>query len=42
MRLVAATNGSGGDPSVAVWAAQRGSDLLAEAIGEDVEVQLGD
>jgi len=42
VRLVAATNGSGGVPSVAVWAAQRGSDLLAEAIGEDVEVTLGD
>jgi exopolyphosphatase/guanosine-5'-triphosphate,3'-diphosphate pyrophosphatase len=38
VRLVAATNGSKADPSVAVWAAQRGSDLLAEAIGEDVEV----
>ncbi len=42
VRLVAATNGSGGVPSVAVWAAQRGSDLLAEAIGEDVEVTLAD
>ena len=40
VRLVAATNGSGGAPSVAVWAAQRGTDLLAEAIGEDVQVQL--
>ena len=26
------------DPSVAIWSAQRNSDLLAEAIGEDVEV----
>ncbi|HEX5911442.1 MAG TPA: Ppx/GppA phosphatase family protein [Thermoleophilaceae bacterium] len=42
VRLVAATNGSGADPSVAVWAAQRGSDLLAEAIGQDVEVSLAD
>ena len=39
---MAATNGSGADPSVAVWAAQRGTDLLAEAIGEDVEVSLDD
>jgi exopolyphosphatase/guanosine-5'-triphosphate,3'-diphosphate pyrophosphatase len=42
VRLVAATNGAGGDPSVAVWAAQRGSDLLAEAIGEPVEVTLAE
>ncbi|HYI36695.1 MAG TPA: Ppx/GppA phosphatase family protein [Thermoleophilaceae bacterium] len=42
VRLVATANGSGTDPSVAVWAAQRGSDLLAEAIGEEVEVVLGD
>ena len=42
VRLVATANGSGTDPSVAVWAAQRGSDLLAEAIGEQVEVVLGD
>lgn len=42
VRLVVATNGSGADPSVAVWAAQRGSDLLAEAIGEDLEVVLAD
>jgi exopolyphosphatase/guanosine-5'-triphosphate,3'-diphosphate pyrophosphatase len=41
VRLVADTNGSGADPSVAVWAAQRGSDLLAEAIGEEVEVVRG-
>ncbi len=40
VRLVAATNGAGADPSVAVWAAQRGSELLAEAIGRDVEVTL--
>jgi exopolyphosphatase / guanosine-5'-triphosphate,3'-diphosphate pyrophosphatase len=34
--LHARTNGT--DPSVALWSAQRNSDLLAEAIGEDVEV----
>ncbi len=38
VRLVASTDGSGSDPSVAVWAAQRNSDLLAEAIGRDVEI----
>ena len=42
VRLAAATNGSGADPSVAVWAAQRSSDLLAEAIGERVEVARAD
>ncbi|HZI91523.1 MAG TPA: Ppx/GppA phosphatase family protein [Thermoleophilaceae bacterium] len=38
--LRAETNGSGSDPSVAIWAAQRNSSLLAEAIGEQVEVLL--
>lgn len=38
VRLVASTDHPGADPSVAVWAAQRGSDLLAEAIGQRVEV----
>jgi len=38
---VATTRGAGGDPGVAVWAAQRGSDLLAEAIGEPLEVVQG-
>lgn len=38
VRLVASTDHPGADPSVAVWAAQRGSDLLAEAIDEPVEV----
>jgi exopolyphosphatase/guanosine-5'-triphosphate,3'-diphosphate pyrophosphatase len=41
VRLVATTRGAGGDPGVAVWAAQRGSDLLAEAIGEPLEVVQG-
>jgi len=36
--LHAETNGSGSDPSVAIWSAQRNSSLLAEAIGERVEV----
>ena len=36
--LRAETNGSDADPSVAIWAAQRSSDLLAEAIGTQVEV----
>ena len=39
--LHAEANGSGSDPSVAIWAAQRNSSLLAEAIGERVEVLLG-
>ena len=38
VRLHALINGSGADPSVALWAAQRSSDLLAEAIGKTVEV----
>jgi len=37
--LRARTNGT--DPTVALWSAQRNSDLLAEAIGEDVEVVAG-
>jgi exopolyphosphatase/guanosine-5'-triphosphate,3'-diphosphate pyrophosphatase len=37
--LRARTNGS--DPSVAIWSAQRNSGLLAEAIGEQVEVVSG-
>jgi exopolyphosphatase/guanosine-5'-triphosphate,3'-diphosphate pyrophosphatase len=37
--LRARTNGS--DPTVAIWSAQRNSDLLAEAIGEQVEVVGG-
>jgi hypothetical protein len=28
-----------GDPSVAIWAARRNSDLLAEAIGRPVEIE---
>jgi exopolyphosphatase/guanosine-5'-triphosphate,3'-diphosphate pyrophosphatase len=32
---------SGSDPSVALWSAQRNSGLLAEAIGEQVEVVAG-
>jgi exopolyphosphatase / guanosine-5'-triphosphate,3'-diphosphate pyrophosphatase len=31
-------NGTGGDTSVAIWSARRNADLLAEAIGKDVEV----
>jgi len=38
--LRAETNGTGADPSVAIWSAQRNSSLLAEAIGEQVEVTL--
>jgi exopolyphosphatase/guanosine-5'-triphosphate,3'-diphosphate pyrophosphatase len=38
VRLVAATGRAAGDESVAVWAAQRGSDLLAEGIGQPLEV----
>jgi len=38
--LHAETNGGGSDPSVAIWSAQRNSQLLAEAIGESVEVLL--
>ncbi len=41
VRVVAGTNRKGVDPSVAVWSAQRGSDLLAEAIGRPVEVVRG-
>ncbi len=37
--LRARTNGT--DPTVAIWSAQRNSDLLAEAIGERVEVAAG-
>ena len=37
--LRAQTNGT--DPSVAIWAAQRNAGLLAEAIGEPVEVVAG-
>ena len=36
--LRAFTNGAGADPSVALWAAQRSADLLADAIGKTVEV----
>jgi hypothetical protein len=28
-----------GDPSVAIWAARRNSDLLADAIGRPVEIE---
>jgi len=38
VRLYALTNGSGPDPSVALWGAQRSSGLLADAIGKTVEV----
>src|SRR5215210_658678 len=31
-------DGAGGDTSVAIWSARRNADLLAEAIGKDVEV----
>src|ERR687896_542770 len=31
-------DGAGGDVSVAIWSARRNADLLAEAIGKDVEV----
>src|SRR5918999_54510 len=31
-------DGSGGDVSVAIWSARRNADLLAEAIGKEVEV----
>ncbi|MGI8749511.1 MAG: hypothetical protein ACR2J6_03020, partial [Thermoleophilaceae bacterium] len=41
VRLLATTRGGRGDPGVAVWAAQRGSELLAAAIGEPVEVVQG-
>ena len=40
LALRAETNGSGTDPSVAIWSAQRNSALLAEAIGERVDVVL--
>ena len=39
--LHAEANGSGSDPSVAIWSAQRNSSLLADAVGERVEVLLG-
>ena len=32
------TNGGGSDPSVAIWSAQRNSDLLSRAIGRPVDV----
>ena len=38
VRLYALSNGSDADPTVALWAAQRSSDLLARAVGEPVEV----
>ena len=38
VRLWATADGAGTDPTVAIWSAQRNSDLLAEAIGEEVEV----
>ena len=38
VRLRAATKGAS-DPSVAIWSAQRNSDLLARAIGKPVEVE---
>ncbi|MGI9094532.1 MAG: HD domain-containing protein [Thermoleophilaceae bacterium] len=38
VRLHALVNGSGADPSVALWAAQRSSGLLADAIGKPVGV----
>jgi len=38
VRLVASTDHPGADPSVAVWAGQRGCELLAEAIDQPVEV----
>ena len=41
VRLLAQTNGAGADPSVAIWSAQRNSDLLAEAIERPVEVVVG-
>jgi exopolyphosphatase / guanosine-5'-triphosphate,3'-diphosphate pyrophosphatase len=36
--LEARANGAGGDVSVAIWSARRNADLLAEAIGKEVEV----
>jgi exopolyphosphatase/guanosine-5'-triphosphate,3'-diphosphate pyrophosphatase len=39
--LHAQTNGSGSDPSVAIWAAQRNAWLLADAIGEQITVVRG-
>ena len=41
VRLSAVANGAVGDPSVAIWSAQRNSDLLAKAIGGPVEVVGG-
>ncbi len=38
VRLVASTDHPSADPSVAVWAGQRGCDLLADAIDQPVEV----
>jgi exopolyphosphatase/guanosine-5'-triphosphate,3'-diphosphate pyrophosphatase len=38
VRLSAITEGGGADPRVAIWSAQRTSDLLSKAIGEDVEI----
>ena len=34
-------NGAGGDASVAIWSARRNADLLAEALGCEVEVAAG-
>jgi len=38
VKLRALTKGKGADPSVALWAAQRSSGLLTEAIGKTVEI----
>jgi exopolyphosphatase / guanosine-5'-triphosphate,3'-diphosphate pyrophosphatase len=38
VRLEPKANGRGGDTSVAIWSARRNADLLADALGKEVEV----
>jgi exopolyphosphatase/guanosine-5'-triphosphate,3'-diphosphate pyrophosphatase len=38
--VLGAIAGHGADPGVAIWAARRGSDLLAEALGRPVEIAV--
>ncbi|HEX2231733.1 MAG TPA: Ppx/GppA phosphatase family protein [Thermoleophilaceae bacterium] len=38
VRLAPKADGRGGDTSVAIWSARRNADLLADAIGKEVEV----
>jgi exopolyphosphatase/guanosine-5'-triphosphate,3'-diphosphate pyrophosphatase len=39
LRLAAQVNGRRGDPSVALWSAQRHADLLGAAVDREVEVE---